>query len=238
MLSRLPVRLAGPLLIAALSATPVAQAASPAPPVAEIAEIDGLDPDVLRFATHAYASLRDAGRVARPRLTILDYRRPSTDKRMWVLDMETGAVLFHDLVAHGKGSGAQNADRFGNDAGSNRTSLGVFLTAETYSGKHGYSLRLDGLEPGVNDRARDRAIVIHPADYVTPAFAARVGRLGRSHGCPAVNPAISAALIDAISGGSVVVAYGDDDGWLARSTFAPPRGTVAAPATALGVPAP
>ena len=237
MLRRLTVRLAGPLLFVwALALPSAAPAAPPHAAAPALAAVEGLDPEVLRFATHAYESLRSSGRVARPRLTILDYRRPSTEKRMWVFDMASGTLLFHDLVAHGKGTGEQTAEHFGNEAGSNRTSLGVFLTAETYSGKHGYSLRLDGLEPGVNDRARDRAIVVHPADYVTPEFATRVGRLGRSHGCPAVNPSISAALIDAIAGGSVVVAYGDEPSWLARSTFAPPRTAAVAPAAAVVVP--
>lgn len=231
------VRVAGPVffVLSVLASSTARSAGAPdalpvLPPRPLVAEkaVDGLDPAVLRFARAAYESVRSKDRVARRLLTVIDYRKPSTEKRLWVLDMETGALLFHELVAHGKGSGDNFATQFGNEDGSNRTSLGVFLTAETYSGKHGYSLRLDGLESGINDRARDRAIVIHPADYVSVDFATRVGRLGRSHGCPAVNPSISKALIDAIAGGSVVVAYGDDEKWLTTSAFAP-RFVVAEP---------
>ena len=128
-------------------------------------------------------------------------------------------MLFHELVAHGKGSGDDRASRFSNREGSLQSSLGLFRTAETYHGRHGYSLRLDGLEPGVNDRARERAVVIHGADYATQAFAARHGRLGRSWGCPAVDPRIHRALIDTIRGGTAVFAYYPHSSWLAESPY-------------------
>jgi hypothetical protein len=118
-------------------------------------------------------------------------------------------------VAHGKGSSApEDPDRavlFGNQMGSYRSSLGTFLTGPAYSGEHGYSLRLEGLDPGLNDRAAERAIVIHPADYVTTAFRVRSGgRLGRSWGCPALDPAVAPAIIDLIQAGSVLYATGPD----------------------------
>lgn len=184
--------------------------------------VPGLSYEKLATALRAYRRAGERGLVRNRRLTVIDYGLPSTQKRMWVLDPETGEVIFHELVAHGRGSGDHMATRFGNGEGSHRTSLGVFTTAETYRGKHGYSLRLDGRDPAVNDLARRRAIVIHSADYVTPAFAQRHGRLGRSHGCPAVDPRISRALIDEVKGSSVMVAFGGDDAWIARSPLARP----------------
>lgn len=221
------VRLAAGLVLCGSLLAGTARADGNAPAVAAMlppapleTRVDGLSPEALAFARSAYDRLAAEGKVARKRLTIIDYSKASSDRRMWVLDMESGSVVFHELVAHGRGSGDANAIRFGNDGGSFRTSLGVFLTAETYEGKHGYSLKLDGLEKGVNDRARERAIVIHAADYATEAFAKRVGRLGRSHGCPAVDPAVNAKLIDEIKGGSVVVAWANEPSWLATSAFA------------------
>lgn len=149
-------------------------------------------------------------------LTVIDYRLPSTEPRLWVLDAD-GTVLFAELVAHGQGTGGDLAQDFSDEQGSHRSSLGLFVTAETYRGKHGYSLRLDGLEPGWNGSARERAIVVHGADYATDDFVTRHGRLGRSWGCPAVRPAISRPLIDAIAGGNPLFAYFDDPKWLAAS---------------------
>ena len=155
-------------------------------------------------------------------LTVVDYSQPSTARRLWVVDVDRHEVLFHELVAHGKGSGENVATTFSDRGGSDTSSLGVFVTAETYDGRHGYSLKLDGLEPGFNDRARARDIVIHGADYVSDDFARQFGRLGRSWGCPALNPSVAKPVIDAIAGGSVVVVYANDADWLARSTFAKP----------------
>ncbi len=149
-------------------------------------------------------------------LTVIDYRLPSSEPRLWVLDAD-GTVLFSELVAHGQGTGANLARDFSDVQGSHQSSLGLFVTAETYRGKHGYSLRLDGLEPGWNGKARERAIVVHGADYATEDFVARHGRLGRSWGCPAVRPEVSRSLIDAIAGGSPLFAYFDDPKWLASS---------------------
>jgi hypothetical protein len=128
-------------------------------------------------------------------------------------------VSFVERVAHGKGSGENATERFSNTLGSRMTSLGVFLAADTYNGQHGLSLRLDGLEPGFNDRARERAIVIHGASYVNEAIIGAMGRLGRSWGCPAVRPEVAKKLIDAIKDGSLVVAFYPDANWLERSAF-------------------
>jgi hypothetical protein len=176
----------------------------------------GLRPRVLEHALHAFQNLEAAGRVRNRLLTVIDYALPSSQRRLWVLEPRSLKVLFHEFVAHGKGS-APDADpdravRFGNQIGSFRSSLGTFLTGEPYTGEHGYSLRLEGLDPGVNDLAAERAIVIHPADYVTAAFRARSGgRLGRSWGCPALDPAVAPAIIDRIQAGSVIYATGP--GW-------------------------
>jgi hypothetical protein len=175
---------------------------------------------VLRLALNAAACARNAGEVANERLlTVIDYSRASTEPRLWVLDLVRERVIFEELVAHGRGSGENYATRFSNAEGSHQTSLGLFRTADTYVGSNGYSLRLDGLEPGVNDRARERAIVMHGAPYVSDFQLRAVGRLGRSHGCPALRPAIARTLIDTIKQGSLVFAYYPDTRWLQASRF-------------------
>jgi hypothetical protein len=152
-------------------------------------------------------------------LTVIDYSRPSTEPRLFVVDVPSGRLTFAELVAHGRGSGENATEHFSNASGSRMTSLGVFRTADAYDGQHGLSLRLDGLEPGFNDRARARAIVMHGAAYVSAESARAQGRLGRSWGCPAVRPAIAKTVIETIKDGSLVVAYYPDADWLARSDF-------------------
>jgi hypothetical protein len=179
-----------------------------------------LDETVLRLALNAAACARRAGAVANDRLlTVIDYSKASTEPRLWVLDLERERVLFEELVAHGRGSGENFATHFSNREGSHQTSLGLFRTADTYVGSNGYSLRLDGLEAGVNDRARERAIVMHGAPYVSEFNLRTVGRLGRSHGCPALRPAIARTVIDTIKQGSLVFAYYPDKQWLQGSRF-------------------
>jgi hypothetical protein len=182
-------------------------------------DLGGLDPDVFARAEHAWQKARAAGQVQRPRLVVIDYTRPSTQPRLWVFDLDEQKLLFKELVAHGKHTGDNLATRFSNTPGSLQTSLGVFVTADIYRGEHGKSLHLDGLEPGFNDRARERAIVIHAADYVDDKSAQKQGRLGRSWGCPAVRPAVAGALIDAVAGGSLVFAWGNDSAWQQNSRF-------------------
>lgn len=142
----------------------------------------------------------------RPVLTIIDYKQPSTSKRMWVIDMQDETVVHNTYVAHGRNSGMKYATNFSNIVSSRKTSLGVFLTNETYYGRNGYSLRLDGLTPGANDNARRRAIVVHGAHYAEESFIKQTGRLGRSWGCPAVPATLARAIIDTIKSGSVIVA--------------------------------
>ncbi len=173
----------------------------------------------LRHALAALACARSRGLFEDSTLTLIDYSRPSSVRRLWVIDAATGRIRFHEFVAHGRGSGEVRASHFSNVEGSRQSSLGLFRTAETYQGRHGYSLRLDGLEPGVNDHARDRAIVMHGADYVTPRVVAQFGRVGRSWGCPAVDSAINRELIDTIRGGTAVFAYYPDSDWLSESPY-------------------
>ena len=171
------------------------------------------------MARRAYDCGKSRGYFDKPILTVIDYSLPSTERRLWVLDLASGETLFHELVAHGSGSGDNFAVLFSNVEGSKQSSLGLFRTGETYEGRHGYSLRLAGLEPGVNDRAEERAIVMHGADYVTDEFAERNGRLGRSWGCPALDPDIHHRVIDTIKDGTALFAYYPDDVWLSGSAF-------------------
>jgi hypothetical protein len=160
---------------------------------------------------------RISGIENRKILTIIDYSKPSSEERFFVIDLVNRQVLFRTLVAHGKNSGEEKAVSFSNSNESLKSCLGFFLTAETYTGKNGYSLTLDGLEPGINDNARTRAIVIHGADYVSPVFISKYGRLGRSWGCPALPSEISKEIIDKISGRSCIFIYGNDQGYLKNS---------------------
>lgn len=194
-----------------------AVALSPAPAPAPFA-VPGLRPEVFELALSAARCAEARGVVRRPDiLTVIDYSLPSSQKRMWVLDLAEREVLFHELVSHGKASGNLRTTSFSNVSMSLMSNLGLMTTAETYYGKNGYSLRMDGHEPGFNDLARERAIVIHGADYVSPEFVRQTGRLGRSWGCPAVETGVARELIDTIQGGSVVFGYYPDQGWLGSS---------------------
>src|SRR5262245_22623935 len=178
-------------------------------PLEFAAVLGGPSQTVLDAAEAAYQHALNLGVVANPRLlTVIDYSRPSTEPRLWLLDLVSRAIVQRELVAHGKGSGDNVATSFSNDEGSHKSSLGLFVTGAAYTGQNGYSLRLLGLDPGVNDRAYARAIVIHGAEYVSDAVGRTLGRIGRSWGCPAVRPAVARTLIDEIKGGTVLFAYG------------------------------
>jgi hypothetical protein len=216
-------RVLGPALIAVLFAVR-AGAIAAAPATAHMAPQSPSgsahpDPAVLRLAFAAAQCAEGRVTVPNPRLlTIIDYSRPSTSPRLWVLDRATRDVLFEELVAHGRGSGGNLPDRFSNEPGSLASSVGLFLTDAAYVGANGYSLRLQGLEPDVNDRAFERAIVVHGAPYVRAGMEP-LGRLGRSWGCPAVRLAIARPLIDTIKGGTLLFAYYPDAQWLQASRF-------------------
>lgn len=184
------------------------------------AEASGASPDVLRLALRAVACAAASDVIEPPRtLTLIDYSRPSVEPRLWVFDLTSGRLVFADLVAHGRGTGENMATRFSDRLNSHQSSLGLFVTGDAYVGRNGYSLRLDGLEPGFNGRARERAIVVHGAPYVDAAVAAAQGRIGRSWGCPAVREAVARDVIDTIRGGGVVFAYYPDPRWLEASRF-------------------
>ena len=177
----------------------------------------GIDPAALELGLAAVQCASPGSEMPARRLALIDYSRPSTQPRLWVLDLPSRRLLHEELVAHGRGSGDNLSALFSNIPGSHQSSLGLFRTAETYSGGHGYSLRLDGLEPGINNRARERAIVMHGARYVSDGTAASLGRLGRSWGCPAVRPEVTHQLIDDIKGGNYLFAYYPDARWLSSS---------------------
>lgn len=153
-------------------------------------------------------------------VTIIDFSKPSTEKRLFIIDLKQQKLLHQTLVAHGKNTGQNKAVKFSNIQGSNQSSLGLYQTAESYYGKHGYSLRLDGLEKGFNDNARKRAVVIHSASYVSEAFIQKYGRLGRSFGCPALPAEHSKEIIDLIKGGSLLYIYAEDSHYLENSILA------------------
>ncbi len=204
----------------------------------------GADPRVMQLAASALACAEpDAERLA-----VIDFSRPSSEPRLWVFDLAEEALLFEELVSHGRGSGGAEATVFSNTPESHQSSLGLFRTMNSYYGSNGYSLRLEGLEAGVNDLAYERAmnsyygsngyslrlegleagvndlayeraIVIHGADYVSETFVRQTGRLGRSHGCPAVRQEVTYPLIDSIKEDHYLFAYYPDPEWLQSSAY-------------------
>ncbi|AQU85042.1 MAG: murein L,D-transpeptidase catalytic domain family protein [Halomonas sp.] len=172
-------------------------------------------PEALRLAAQAL----NCAEPSAERLAVIDYSLPSTEPRMWVFDLHQHELLFEELVSHGQGSGDAMAEVFSNTPESHQSSIGLFRTMNSYYGRNGYSLRLDGLEPNVNNLAFERAIVIHGADYVSEDFIEQTGRLGRSHGCPAVREEVTYPLIDSLKENQYVFAYYPDEEWLATSTF-------------------
>ncbi|MDR2911774.1 MAG: murein L,D-transpeptidase catalytic domain family protein [Alistipes sp.] len=163
--------------------------------------------DLAAFDRAAEGFRRVAGR-RKEILSFIDFTLPSTEKRLWVIDMARRRVLFNTWVAHGRESGELYATSFSNRRGSHKSSLGFYLTAETYIGRNGYSLMIDGLDAGLNDNARGRAVVVHGAWYADPRVIASMGRLGRSFGCPALPPDLARPIIDSIKGGSVLYIHG------------------------------
>ncbi len=200
-----------PLMASTASAPSLEQSLAKAAPT--------LNKKVLRHALAAMQCAINNGSEPADRLAVIDFSRPSTERRLWVFDLKRKTLLLRELVAHGQGSGENFATRFSNTEGSHQSSIGLFRTAETYHGQHGYSLRMDGLEPGINDRARERAIVIHPADYVDPRWISRHGRIGRSHGCPAVRPEVARMVVDSLKGGQFMFSWYPDRQWLRSSAY-------------------
>ena len=208
------------LLVALLGAA--AMLAAQAAPVSDAAVLQRLAPDAdPKVLAQAYSAVQCAqasgvGEQAQ-RLAVIDYSRSSREPRLWVFDLQQGKLLYREHVAHGQGTGADRAEHFSNRPGSLQSSLGLFLTADTYQGRNGYSLRMEGLEAGINDQAMARAIVMHGAPYVDPQGAQRMGRLGRSWGCPAVRVAVARPMIDHMKSGQFLFSYYPDPQWLAQS---------------------
>ncbi|QBQ43018.1 murein L,D-transpeptidase catalytic domain family protein [Sphingobacterium psychroaquaticum] len=150
-------------------------------------------------------------------LSIIDFTLPSTKKRMVVLDMNQHKVLYHTVVAHGRNSGENYAVSFSNKHGSYQSSLGFYTTDNTYQGGNGYSLVLNGLEKGINDQAKARAVVIHGADYVSQSMIKNTGRLGRSYGCPALPRELNKPIINTIKNGTLLYIYAKNDAYLAQT---------------------
>jgi hypothetical protein len=176
--------------------------------------------DVLDLALSAASCAVRSGAVDRPEtFTVIYYSKPFNQKRLWVFDLTKGELMYEELVAHGQGSGSERSTLFSNLPDTHQSSLGLFVTDTTYVGRNGYSLRMDGLDAGVNDRARERAIVMHGAPYVSDEFVKANGRLGRSWGCPALRNDIAREIIDRIKGGGLVFAYYPDSEWIKSSKF-------------------
>ena len=172
--------------------------------------------------THAisgYSKLEAEEKIENKLLSIVDFSLPSTEKRLWILDMEKNEILYHTYVSHGKNTGGNMATDFSNTPNSLQSSLGFFVTAETYYGKNGLSLFIDGMEEEFNSKARERYVVIHGADYAKEESIKRLGRLGRSYGCPAVPSEVSKEIINTIKGGSALFIYHTNEDYLAKSTY-------------------
>lgn len=163
--------------------------------------------DCFKKALRGYYKLKEKGIIQKDILTLVDFSLSANTKRLWVIDLSTNTILFNSLVAHGRNTGEEFAAKFSNKNESFQSSLGFYATGEIYTGKHGMSLKLDGLEKGVNDNARSRAVVIHGADYVSESFIRNHNRLGRSQGCPAIPVELTSSIINAIKDKSCLFIY-------------------------------
>jgi hypothetical protein len=176
--------------------------------------------DVFEKALAGYQLLAQSGKISNKEvLTIIDFRRSSNEKRLWVIDLKEKKILFHTLTAHGRNTGNLFAESFSNVPNSNQSSLGFYITGQKYIGKHGVSLKLHGVEKGINDMAEARAIVMHGADYVSDSYIKKYGRLGRSFGCPAVPMGLHEELIPILAGGTCLFIYYPDARYLAKTEF-------------------
>ena len=178
-----------------------------------------LNKKVLKLALTAYQNASTKGAVKKPVLTVIDYSLPSSKQRMWIFDVRNSRLLYNTYVAHGKNSGMDIPNHFSNQTSSKQTSLGTYVTRDTYMGSKGYSLNLQGLEKDFNDNAYNRRVVIHGAWYVEPDFIKKAGRAGRSWGCPSIAKTLAKPVINTIKGGSVVFAYYPDHKYLSHSGY-------------------
>jgi len=181
-------------------------------------ESQGLRYAVFEKAMTGYLNLQGEGRLSTDKqlLTVVDFELPSTKKRLWVLDLAAKQVKFHTLVAHGHNSGENIATSFSNQNESNMSSLGFYVTQDEYIGKHGRSLKLDGVDEGFNTNALTRSVVMHGADYVSEDFIRQYGRLGRSLGCPALPMDQKDEIIEAVNGGTCLFLNGSDQSYSSK----------------------
>lgn len=180
-----------------------------------------LDEKVFNEAFKGFEKLKLAGKLPTESylLTIADFSKSSNTKRLWVIDLENKKVLFNSLVAHGMGTGDEFAEHFSNTDSSHQSSLGFYITEETYTGNNGYSMRLIGMDKGFNDAALKRAIVMHGADYVSETFAKKHKRIGRSWGCPAVSRNLAEPIINTIKNKNCLFIYYPDENYLNSSEW-------------------
>ncbi|MFD1255216.1 murein L,D-transpeptidase catalytic domain family protein [Mucilaginibacter terrae] len=169
-------------------------------------KMHGLDYDVFQKAVTGYFNLKQNKKLSKKSevITVIDFNKASTVKRMWIVDLLKKELVLNTWVAHGQGSGDNIATQFSDDNNSHQSSLGFYVTNEVYYGKHGRSLKLDGMDAGFNTHARERAVVLHAANYVCENTIKQLGRLGRSHGCPAVSPEVSNKIIDLVKGKNMI----------------------------------
>ena len=183
--------------------------------------INHLQSEVFHKAFLGFTNLKKEGKLEADShlLTICDFSLSSAQKRLWVIDLNEKKVIFNSLVAHGKNTGEEFAQKFSNTESSLQTSLGFYITETTYNGSNGYSLKLLGMDSGYNDAALQRAIVMHGADYVSEDFIKNQKRLGRSWGCPAVPRALAEPIINTIKGKNCLFIYYPDTQYLMSSKW-------------------
>lgn len=180
----------------------------------------GLSKEVLEFAFRGYHNLLNKGMIKNPDIiTICDFSQPSTSKRLYVIDLKNYELLLNTYVAHGKNSGLDYAEKFSNNPESHKSSLGFYVTENTYFGEHGLSLRINGLDIGFNDRALERAIVVHGSAYVGDKRKQSGSYMGRSYGCPAVPQKQIKQLVNAIKNGSCLFIYHPTKNYIDNSTI-------------------
>ena len=178
------------------------------------------DYDLFKKGLIGYLNLKSQNKLAdNGLLTLIDFRMSSNKKRLWVIDLKKHKVLYHTLVAHGRNTGNEFAKTFSNVPNSNSSSLGFYVTGETYYGKHGLSMRLDGVESGFNNNARRRAIVMHGADYVDKSYTKSYGRIGRSFGCPSIPMSYHKDMIPKLANKSCLFIYYPDANYLENSSL-------------------
>ncbi len=187
----------------------------------EFTNINQLNPDVFYKAFLGFNNLKKEGKLDESShlITICDFSLSSAKKRLWVIDVNEKKIVFNSLVAHGKNTGEEYAQKFSNTESSLQSSLGFYITETTYNGSNGYSLKLLGMDSGYNDLALQRAIVMHGADYVSEDFIKNQKRLGRSWGCPAVPRALAEPIINTIKGKNVLFVYYPDENYLSSSKW-------------------